>query len=263
MVKALFLILALGLATYGAYTFLSPPTPGEVHPAEAQGTPTATPPTLTPTPTPTPTPEPTPVPTPLARLAPTGVYYVVKAFSVTTENGIHGFRVGKQVNMVKLEGGKMFVTDGEIVGSRSPDHFTNDLDIVDRIQAQATLATQSVPPPSATSAVPPPLVQPTPSAAKLATDRIKGELADLRVQLAQYEARCSLAQAELVEKGYDLNGDRIPTRKIRINPGYRPTHRTTGKLTSELSPDARNIKALNRAIIELRGKIKIAETRLR
>lgn len=100
-------------------------------PVPVKPTPTATP---TPAPTPSPSPSPTPQPTPQARLAPPGVFYVVRAFSVTTDEGIHGFRPGKEVRLVKEESTTLLVTDGVIEGRAPKECFTNDLDVIDSIR---------------------------------------------------------------------------------------------------------------------------------
>jgi hypothetical protein len=201
----------------------------------------------------------------VARLAPADVYYVVKPFSVTTESGINGFRVGKEVKLIKTEGGKMFVTDGEIEGSATSDHFTNDLNIVDGIRAKAASASQQIPPPAAVS-VPPVAASPPDTASQEPADRrktaLETELANLNVQLAAYEARVSAARTELDDKGYNEDGSRERTRAVRRNVDGTHTGYSAGKLTS-LSDDARNIGILKQAVRELQVKISTAEARLR
>ncbi len=121
----------------------TPPTSGNV---EAIATPTSTPPpppVPSPTPIPTPTPPETPPPTPAARLAPEGVFYVVEAFSVTTNDGIHGFPKGKRVDLVGATGETMTVTDGTHVVEKPAAFFTNDLDLTDAILANNTAAAQT------------------------------------------------------------------------------------------------------------------------
>jgi|GEM_PF-5258546 len=88
-------------------------------------------------PTPTPTPQATPLPqaTPEARLCPDGTLYVVKHFSVRTQDGLHGFPVGKQVKVVNNSGIDVVVTDGTIETTHARDYFTNDLDKVDSLRA--------------------------------------------------------------------------------------------------------------------------------
>lgn len=74
------------------------------------------------------------VPEPPARLAPDGVFFVVRAFSVQKEDGIQGFPVLKQVRLVREEGGEFVVTDGQAEGRAPKANFTNDLDVVDRLR---------------------------------------------------------------------------------------------------------------------------------
>lgn len=89
---------------------------------------------------PEPPPAPTPTPAPQVRLAPDGVFFVVKAFSVQTEDGINGFPALKEVRLVRQEGDEFIVTDGQAEGRAPKANFSNNLDVVDRLR-------ESLPPP--------------------------------------------------------------------------------------------------------------------
>jgi len=97
----------------------------------------------TPSPTPTSTPTATPAPTPQARLAPPGTLYVVKNFSIRTEDGLHGFPPGKKVTLVREDILDLIVTDDVIEGRAPKDSFTNDLDILDAVMAKTAKMQQA------------------------------------------------------------------------------------------------------------------------
>lgn len=82
------------------------------------------------------TPEPTPEEVPAKRLAPAGEVYVIRDFTVTTEHGIHGFRKGRRVRVVREDGLFLVVSDGEVEGSADRDSFTDDLDLAEQIAAE-------------------------------------------------------------------------------------------------------------------------------
>ena len=81
-------------------------------------------------PTPTPTATTTPTPIPQVRTTPEGTLLVLKPFSVATDTGLHGFRIGQQVKIVSHDDSNYKVTDGEITGTAPKSHFTNDIDKV-------------------------------------------------------------------------------------------------------------------------------------
>lgn len=87
-----------------------------------------------------PEPPPEPTATPQVRLAPDGVFFVVKAFSVQTEDGIYGFPALKEVRLIREEGTDFVVTDGQAEGRAPKESFSNNLDVVDRLR-------ESLPPP--------------------------------------------------------------------------------------------------------------------
>lgn len=88
------------------------------------------------TPTPTPTPVPTPEPTPVVRLAPDGKLFVVKNFSVSLEDGLHGFPIGREVTIISEDDSNYTVTDGKVTGSAPKTNFTNNLDVIEGLTAK-------------------------------------------------------------------------------------------------------------------------------
>ena len=92
------------------------------------------------------TPDQSPIvaPTPTAEsrsTAPHGIYYVVKRFSVTTADGLHGFSEGKKVTLVREEGSDLIVTDGVVEGRASKDSFSTDQQAIEVIQQKQMIAT--------------------------------------------------------------------------------------------------------------------------
>jgi len=96
-----------------------------------------------PTPIPTATPTATPEPTPQVRLAPSGTLYVVKHFSVSTEDGLHGFPIGRKVTIASEDDLNFTVTDGTMTGTAPKSSFTNDLDVVDKLSVKQTAIAES------------------------------------------------------------------------------------------------------------------------
>ena len=73
--------------------------------------------------------------TPPKRLAPLGTFYVKEKFSVTTEDGITSLPTGKKVTLVREAGTNLIVTDGTQEFDIPESSLTNDLDILDGINA--------------------------------------------------------------------------------------------------------------------------------
>lgn len=93
------------------------------------------------TPIPAPIPTATPEPTPQVRLAPSGTLYVVKHFSVSMEDGLHGFPIGRKVTITSEDDLNFTVTDGTMTGTAPKASFTNNLDVVDKLSVkQAAIA---------------------------------------------------------------------------------------------------------------------------
>lgn len=82
---------------------------------------------------------PVPSPTPAPRLAPEGILYVTERFSVSTDTGLHGFSVGKQVRLIRIDGPNYLVTDGLTEGSAPATSFTNDLDVLDALVSKGAV----------------------------------------------------------------------------------------------------------------------------
>jgi len=74
---------------------------------------------------------------PVGRLAPEGVLYVTKPFSVITEDGIVGFPAGKKVRLLRSENEDFIVSDGKLEAKASVESFTNNLDEVDALRYNA------------------------------------------------------------------------------------------------------------------------------
>jgi hypothetical protein len=86
-----------------------------------------------------PPPLPTPSPTPVVRLAPEGILYVTERFSVPTDSGLHGFSVGKQVKLIRIDGSNYIVSDGQVEATAPTTSFTNDLDILDALVSRSAI----------------------------------------------------------------------------------------------------------------------------
>jgi hypothetical protein len=111
-------------------------------------------PTLTPSAIPQSTPIATPEQSPVLAPSPAtsvespspateAIYYVVKRFSVSTADGLHGFPVGKKVTLVREEGSDLVVTDGVMEGKASKDSFSTDQKTTEVIQQKHMIAAAS------------------------------------------------------------------------------------------------------------------------
>jgi len=127
MSKSILLVLLLCVIGYLAYDrFTAPSVPAE--------------------------PTPTPTPTPFVRLAPEGILYVVEEFSVPIDGGIHGFPPGKMVRIISRDGNQVTVADGDVQATAGENSFTDNLDVVERINSRnVSLATASSNPPVASA----------------------------------------------------------------------------------------------------------------
>ena len=67
------------------------------------------------------------------RLAPTGVYYVVQGFSITTDEGVKGVRPGTKVTLIKDGGASLRVSDGPQEFDVRRELLTNDLDLAAKV----------------------------------------------------------------------------------------------------------------------------------
>jgi serine/threonine protein kinase len=88
----------------------------------------------------------TPIPVTPApkRLAPEGVFYVIRHFSTTTDDGLIGINPGTKVKQVKDNGDTLLVTNGQAQFEVSKDDLTNDLDIAYRYAAVDGAAQQQL-----------------------------------------------------------------------------------------------------------------------
>jgi hypothetical protein len=106
----------------------------------------------------------TPTPVPEKRLAPEGVFYLIRGKSIETADGIVGIKPGTKV--IRQKDGK-FLADGQKIALQ-PAEITNDMDIAARVGnaealaqvriRQAALAAAATPVP----ATPPPVAAPPP-----------------------------------------------------------------------------------------------------
>jgi hypothetical protein len=88
----------------------------------------------------------TPIPVTPApkRLAPEGVFYVIRHFSTTTDDGLIGINPGTKVKQVKDNGDTLLVTNGQTQFEANKDDLTNDLDIAYRYAAVDGAAQQQL-----------------------------------------------------------------------------------------------------------------------
>jgi hypothetical protein len=243
--KSLLIIILLAVLGYLLYERLSlVPPPETVELPEATPTPTPTP-TPLPTPTPEPSPEVAPEPTPQARLAPEGVYYVVRHFSVPVEGGLRGFPPGKEVTLVRDQGAELLVSDGEFTVLSARANFSNDLDVVDELVRQAGADRK---PASRTHTQPSQerveRRDPSVETKKKQREAFVSSLERGRLDLEHLERRISLARNERYSKGYPPDG----------GPRY---HRDG--VARSLSPDAAKIRTLIEERESLRRQIREME----
>jgi len=208
-----------------------------------------------PTPTPTPIPTPTPVPTPQSRLAPFGTFYVIKNFSVKTDDGLHGFPAGKKVTLVREDILDLVVTDGIMEGRASKDSFTNDLDVVDALIAKTTKGHQAVQQ-ARTEQQQMQAQQQSAQNDAISKDReerrkqqIAASINALRQQKDALSNRIRDAAQERENKGYLKYGG------SRRNSGYTKTH------TTSLGTDASQIESLIQAEARMETQIRELESK--
>lgn len=75
-----------------------------------------------------------------SRLAPEGVYFLLRYTSITTDDGVIGFTPGTRFTMLKNNGTSMHVTDGKNEVDIPADLLTNDLDVAADAFAQDAAA---------------------------------------------------------------------------------------------------------------------------
>jgi hypothetical protein len=205
-------------------------------------------PDITPAPTPSPTPTPSPAQAPGGAILPGAKLYVIKRFSVTTSDGLHGFSPGKQVTLVREDQDSYVVTDGIVEGKASKDSFSDNPDtakaVGDRHQqlqqsAQQRLNEQS----QAAKLQQAAGVQ---QAQKDIEDKKnaqrKQQISDIQIQLDDLGQRISKAKAERSSKGFPADGGPRRTGGYYYNGSY---YRGYGHGTiASLSTDATQIETL-------------------
>jgi hypothetical protein len=192
-------------------------------------------------------------PSALPELAPDGVFYVVRAFSVTHNEGIHGFPQGRQVRLVRRNDNTLVVTDGHFEGQAPSEHFTNDLDVVARLSQENDRQAKAVEQQQLQLVAENRAQIANETAASASqTSRKKLQEADLRLKktrlsLEHLEDRISAAQSERSNKGYPQDGGPRRTRDGR---------------SISISPDAANIRQLLEQRLQLRDTVRRMELQL-
>ena len=62
-----------------------------------------------------------------------GTLYVIRRFTVTTKDGLHGFSVGTKVRVVRSEGNQIIVTDEQIEAKTEKTNLTSDLNLLNNV----------------------------------------------------------------------------------------------------------------------------------
>lgn len=200
------------------------------------------------TPDPAPTPSPSAAQAPVVALAPGGKLYVIKRFSVTTEDGLHGFSPGKEVALVRAELDAYVVTDGIVAGKAPKDSFSVDPDAAKAVgdkhqqlqqsaqqrlneQGQAAKLQQAAGVQQAQKDV---------ENKKIA--QRKQQISDIQIQLDDLGQRISKARAERSSKGFPADGGPRRSGAYYYNGSY---YRGYGHGTiASLSTDATQIETL-------------------
>jgi len=216
---------------------------------------------------PTPQATPTPViqvpiaqPSPQTRSCPEGTLFVIKRFSVTTTDGLHGFPAGKKVKLIREEQDEYVVTDDVIEGKAPKTSFTNDLDVADAINNKQQQAQQA-------AQLKLNEQQKTASEEKAVSDKnaqsdiearnkekkIK-QISAIEVQLEELKRRISKARNERSSKGFPADGG--PRYNNHHHYYYNGSYHSSGTAVS-LSSDASQIEQLLSAQIDLESRLRL------
>jgi hypothetical protein len=183
-------------------------------------------------------------------LAPGAKLYVIKRFSVTTSDGLHGFSPGKEVTLVREEPDIFVVTDGVVEGKASMDSFSDNPDSAKALrdkgqqlqqQAQQKLNEQNQ---LAKSHQIADVQQAKSDIESKKNARIKQQIADIQIQLEHLGQRISKARAERASKGFPQDG------------GSRRYHGYYHGDTVTLSTDASQIETLLSAKADLESRLR-------
>ena len=212
------------------------------------------------TPDPAPKPSPSVAPAPVVALAPGGKLYVIKRFSVTTGDGLHGFSPGKEVALVRVELDAYVVTDGIVEGKAPKDSFSVDPDAAKAVgdkhqqlqqSAQQRLNEQG----QAANLQQAADVQ---QAQKDVEDKRiaqrKQQISDIQIQLDDLGQRISKARAERSSKGFPADGGPRRSGGYYYNGSYYRGY-GHGSITS-LSTDATQIETLLSAKADLESRLR-------
>jgi hypothetical protein len=189
-------------------------------------------------------------PTPEPRSAPSGKLYVIKRFSVTTSDGLHGFSPGKLVTLIREDLDSYVVTDGIVEGKASKDSFSVNPDIAkavgDKHQQLQQSAQQRLNEQSRLAKL-----QEAASVQQAKADdenkkiaQRKQQISDIQIQLDDLSQRISKARAERSSKGFPQDG------------GSRRYHGYYHGDTVSLSTDATQIETLLSAKAALESQLR-------
>jgi hypothetical protein len=207
-------------------------------------------PDITPAPTPSPTPTPSPAQAPGGAILPGAKLYVIKRFSVTTSDGLHGFSPGKQVTLVREDQDAYVVTDGVVEGKASKDSFSDNPDTAKAVgdkhqQLQQSAQQRLIEQTQAAKLHQAAGVQ---QAQKDVEDKKnaqrKQQISAIQIQLDDLSQRISKARAERSSKGFPEDG------------GSRRYHGYYHGDTVSLSTDASQIETLLSARAALESQLR-------
>ena len=226
-----------------------------------------------PTPLPAPPPAPIPAQTPVILPSPTSppvpaenpfaekALYVLKRFSVTTADGMHGFSEGKQVTLIREEAGEYIVADGAVEGRAPKQSFTDDFNaisaMIDKNQQLQQMA-QNVKAQQRQLRV----AQQTKAAQQAGVDSQaraqnakQQQIAEMGAQLEGLNLRIGKARSERASKGYPEDGG--ARYKVLYYYGYyNGVYRRNDAVVS-LSSEAAQIEALLDAKRQIESQLRV------
>jgi hypothetical protein len=194
------------------------------------------------------------------RIAPGAKLYVIKRFSVTTSDGLHGFSPGKEVTLTREEQDVYVVTDGVVEGKAPKDSFSDNpvtaKAISDKNQqlqqsAQQKLNEQNQLAKSQQAAG---VQQAQSDVESKKNARLKQQIADIQIQLEDLRQRIGKARAERSSKGFPQDGGSRRSGEYYYNGNYYNRYRHGS--TVSLSADASQIETLLSAQANLESQLR-------
>lgn len=160
------------------------------------------------------------------RLAPEGVFYLVRKVSVTTDSGISSAHPGTRVTLVREEDGKMIVHDGRMEFAVQQDFLTNDLDEAEALVVRPVAAVRSQPKPNASTqavaaqqAIPEPADSARPiglvNSAKIQALQSQIDALGVKIQ-ADQAALTQIESDEEARRDYRMRFGRFPQNAVGI-----------------------------------------------